>query len=168
MDILREKMRCLQMGAVLQKGGGAGPQTTQSVQDTTNEDKRNAVQDGVGVSGNLNRVTYVTNTNDPDAVKAMTNAGADIIKSAGGAIVDLNRDSVAAQSKSFDAMLTAGGALVDKVIDANTKSMQTNAATAASVVSAFKPVEGANADVAKWGAAAAVAGLALVALMKAK
>lgn len=157
MDLLREKLRCTPMGAGLRKGSKTA---NSSATTTSNHDARNAVQDGVGVSGSFNRVEY----NSTDAVVAMTEAGADVLKNAGGAIVDLNRDSLQASSKNFDAVVTAGASLVDKLIDASVQTTKTGSALATEAVQSFKPTENANADVAKYAAiaAAVVAGVVLM------
>lgn len=138
----------------LHKGGGSSQSQATT---TSNQDKRNAVQDGVAVSGD--GAAAFVEFNDPDAVKAIAQAGADVLQNVGGAVVDLNRDSIAAQTKSFDALVKGGVELVDKVIGANM-------AQAERVVSAYKPVDGANADVAKWGTVAAGAAVVAALLMK--
>lgn len=163
MDLLREKLRCTPMGAALRKGS---KQETKTDTTTINEDNRMAIQDGLGVSGAFNRTSYVNN--DPDAVKAMAAAGADVIKSVGGAVVDLNRDSIQTNAKSFDAVVTAGTTLVDKLIDASVQTSKVGTALATEAVQSFKPVEGANADVAKYGMIAAGVVAAAVLLKGAK
>lgn len=161
MDLLREKLRCLPMGAVLRKGGN----TDDESQHTTNTDERAALDNSAQFKNSNGNSVFISSSDagtaaaNADAVKAMVAAGDDTIGKVGGAIVDLNRDTVAAQTKSFDSLVRAGAGLVDKLID-------TNAATTSGVVAAFKPVEGANADVAKWGAIAAAAGAVALVLLK--
>jgi hypothetical protein len=127
------------------KGGSSSSTDT----TTQNVDKRVAVQDGFGLSGDGNSLT-VTGV-DPDAVKAMTQAGVDTIKASGAAVVELYENAGSTTAASWDKTVSAGAALIDKLIDKSTE-----VGTAA--VSSFQPNENKTADTMKWvGIAAAVA-----------
>lgn len=144
------------LGFFSKKSSSSSTSYNETLSNSNNQDKRNAVQDGVGVSGDGSTANVNISNNDPDAVKAMAAAGADIIKNAGGAIVELNRDSLQSSGKSFDKLVASGASLVDKLIDANSKTTER-------VVSSFKPTDGANADVAKYAViAAAVVGVVIL------
>lgn len=145
--------------ARLYKGGGGSQQNPTT--NTTNTDARAAVQDGVAVTGDGSSANVIFEQSDPDAVKAIAAAGAQTMQNVGGAIVDMNRDTVQANSKSFDTLVQAGAAMVDKMIDANTAATER-------AVAAYRPVDGANADVAKWGTVAAAAGLVAALLLRGK
>ena len=182
MDLLREKMKASGglCGTLLK---GSSSTTTGAQTSTENNDKRNAVQDGIGVSGDGNGLNASTNTNtnlntstststststnifdssvknDPDAVKAIAQAGADIIKSSGGAVVDLARLQTVANSDAWDKTLNQGVNLVDKLIDKTSEGF----ALSAKVVDSFTPTETKNAEIGKYAvlAAAAVAAVML-------
>lgn len=163
-------------------GGRSSSSSNDNSPTTTNRDGRNAVQDGVGVSGDGNTVSstsswsssysdrssryFVDNSNSTDAVRAIASAGADVINRAGGAVVDLNKDSIAANSANFDAVVDLGASAIDRLIDASVETTRVGNALAGEAVSAFKPVEGANADVVKYGLVAAAAVAAAVILNK--
>lgn len=135
-------------------GGGGGDDTNEGAKtESTNVDKRNAVQDGVGVSGDSNTVVY----NDPDAVKAIAQAGADVIKSSGGAVVELAKLQTTANADAWNKTVTEGAGLVDKLIDKVGEGFKLSS----TVVEKFQPTENKNADVVKYAAiAAAVVGVA--------
>lgn len=145
-------------GAVLCGGGGdpapapAPTNNSTSAPVTTNTDRRNAVQDGVGVSGDSNTTIY----NDSDAVKALANAGAEIIRDAGGAVVELNKAQITANVQSWDKTLTTGAKLVDKLID----KVGAGFALGEKAIDSFQPAENKQQDTMKVGliAAAVVAG----------
>lgn len=131
-----------------------------------NHDNRMALQDAVNnAGGTFTSTTYaadaeVLNTlagTLPDAAVAMTNAGADVIERAGGAVVNLTRDGITANTKSFDSVMDFGAQAVDKLIDAST-------GLADKAISSYQPPETSNADALKWGAVAvaAVVGFALM------
>lgn len=148
MNLLREKLRA--RGHHLAQGGGS---SSSSASDTTtnNVDNRMAVQDGAGLT-NSNGNTV--NVNSTDAVKAISNLGADVIKTTGGAVVQLNKDSVQANATAWDTTVTASAALVDRLIDASTE-------IGSKAVASYQPTDNKNADTLKW---AAIAGAAVVAL----
>jgi hypothetical protein len=85
-------------------------------------------------------------TNIPDAMVALGQAGATVIRDAGGSIVDLNKDSIAANSKAWDATLQAGVSIVDKAID----SMAAGYGLADKAIEKFQPTDNANADIGKY------------------
>lgn len=147
-------------GAVLCGGGGdsapapAPVNNSSSAPVTTNTDRRVANQDGVGVSGDGNNVTY--KYNDSDAVQALANAGADIIRESGGAVVELNRAQITANVQTWDKTLTTGAKLVDKLID----KVGAGFALGEKAIDSFQPAENKQQDTMKVGliAAAVVAG----------
>lgn len=159
MDLLREKLKARAgLGARLMGGGGGGS-SSENKTETTNVDSRMAVQDGAGLSNsNSNTVTV----NSTDAVQAVANLGADALKSVGGAIVELNKTTTAAQVTSWDNTVKAGLGLVDKLIDKSTS-------TAEAAISSFQPAENKSNDTSlKLGmiAAAGVAATLLLSKMK--
>lgn len=143
-------------GLVCGGGGGGGTENKGAETTTENEDRRVAVQDGVGVSGDSNTVVY----NSPDAVKAIAQAGADVIKSSGGAVVELARIGAEANTDAWNTTITEGAALVDKLID----KVGEGFTLSQNVVDKFQPTENKNADVAKW-ATVAVAAVGIAAFM---
>lgn len=174
------------------KGGGGGSSTANSP-TTTNTDRRMALSDAVALgdgasAGNISRTNYDSTSyadnsttyaadamvlqtlaaNMPDAVRAMTSAGADVIKSAGGSIVNLNRDSLNANSKSFDSVVNFGALAIDKLIDASVKTTEVGNTLAAQAVASFQPAEKNEADTMKYGMFAAAALVAVVMLNKGK
>lgn len=140
--------------------GGKSSTSTQSNPVTNNTDRRLAVSDGAGITGDHSSVTQIDNSNSSDAVIAMTNAGADIIKSSGGAVVELAKFQGAQNTDAWNTTITTSAKLVDKLID------QASAGFGLSekVVSAFTPTENKNADIGKYAmiAAAVVAGAVLL------
>lgn len=174
MNLLREKQRAL--GYMPCKGGG-GTSTSASLATTTiNSDSRAVLQDAVQVGANAqSTVNFNTTqadaevmrtlaTNIPDAMVALGQAGATIIKDAGGSVIDLNRDSIAANSKAWDATLQAGAAVIDKAID----SMAAGYGLANKAIDKFQPTDNANADIGKYAMLAAAAVAAAVLLSKDK
>lgn len=138
-------------------GGGGGSSSSSTSSTTNNTDNRIAVQDGVGVSGS----SGVT-VNSTDAVKAIAQMGADTIKQTGDAVVHLNQTATAANALAWDKTVTAGAALVDKLIDASTT-------LGTSAIDKFQPAENKASDTSlKLGmiAAAAVAATILLGKMK--
>lgn len=95
-------------------GGSGGKSESDSSTTSTNTDQRVAVQDGLGLSGSSNNVI---NYNSSDAVKAVAQLGADTIARTGEAVVQLNRDSSAANLTAWDKTVSTSAALVDKLID---------------------------------------------------
>lgn len=164
----------------LHKGGSNT--TSESNPITTNIDKRIAVQDGIGVSGDGSSVstnystsltsdsrsfsdsrnysTWVDNSNSSDAVIAMAKAGADIIKSSGAAVVDLARFQGEQNTSAWNTTVTQGAKLIDNLID---RTADVNA-LATKVVDSFMPSENKQTEALKYGliAAAVVAGAVLL------
>ncbi|WP_137860558.1 hypothetical protein [Variovorax sp. 3P27G3] len=160
----------------LYKGGG-GTSSSATLQTTTiNSDSRAVLQDAVQVGANAqSTVNFNTSQADaevmrtlaeniPDAMVALGQAGATIIKDAGGSVIDLNKDSVAANSKAWDATLQAGVSIVDKAIE----SMQAGYGLADKAIEKFQPTDNANADIGKYAMLAAAAVAAAVLLSKDK
>lgn len=165
MDILRERLRV--RGAHCPcgpSGGGGGNSSSTSETKTTNIDKRVAVSDGVGLSGDSNSITYnsssYSSNNDPDVVKALAQAGSDILKSSGAAVVDLNKNAMNANVNLYDKTLTAGVTLVDKLID----KVGDGFSLGEKAIDSFQPSENKQTDALKYGliAAAVVAGAVLL------
>lgn len=154
MNLLREKLRCTPMGARLLKGSKSN--SSSSDDDT---DNRNAVQDGVALSGSSGNVV---NFNSSDAVKAIAQLGTDAIAKTGAAVVQLNQSSLDANVTAWDKTVTAGASLVDKLIDASTT-------LGTSAINNFQPAENKASDTSlKLGmiAAAGVAAALLLSKMK--
>jgi hypothetical protein len=173
-NLLREKQRAL--GYMPCKGGG-GTSSSATLQTTTiNSDSRAVLQDAVQVGANAqSTVNFNTTqadaevmrtlaTNIPDAMVALGQAGATVIRDAGGSIVDLNKDSIAANSKAWDATLQAGVSIVDKAID----SMAAGYGLADKAIEKLQPTDNANADIGKYAMLAAAAVAAAVLLSKDK
>lgn len=142
------------MGARLLKGSKSN--SSSSDDDT---DNRNAVQDGVALSGSSGNVV---NFNSSDAVKAIAQLGTDAIAKTGAAVVQLNQSSLDANVTAWDKTVTAGASLVDKLIDASTT-------LGTSAINNFQPAENKASDTSlKLGmiAAAGVAAALLLSKMK--
>lgn len=144
----------------LYAGGGGGGSSSSSETKTTNIDKRVAVSDGVGLSGDSNSISYTSVVNDPDVVKALASAGADIIRSAGASVVDLNQNAMDANVNLYDKTLTTGAALVDRLID----KVGDGFSLGEKAIDSFTPSENKQTDALKYGliAAAVVAGAVLL------
>lgn len=123
-------------GIVCGGGGGGGESKSDSSTTSTNTDQRVVVQDGIGLSGSSDNVVQYNST---DAVKAVAQLGAEAIANSGEAIVMLNRDATNANLSAWDKTITAGAALVDKLIDRST-----GVATAA--ISGYQPTPNKEAD----------------------
>lgn len=171
--------RCKPGGRVY-GGGGGGSSSNDSNPVTTNTDKRIAVQDGMGLSGdgsvmatdystniqdsstrNTSSVSsYIDNSNSSDAVKAMTSMGADVIRSSGASVVELAKFQGAQNTDAWNSTLTTGAKLIDRLIDQTDAGM----GLSAKVVDSFTPTESKNADIGKYAmiAAAVVAGAVLL------
>lgn len=143
-------------------GGGSESSTSTTSQSTStpttnNVDKRNAVQDGIGISGDGNSVSYEVNSSD--AVVAIANAGSQMIRDAGGAVVELNKAQITANVQTWDKTLTTGAKLVDKLID----KVGDGFALSEKVVSSFEPTDNKNSDAIKYAAiAAGVLGVSMI------
>lgn len=141
----------------LHKGGSSSTTTEGARTTTTNTDRRVAVQDGVAVTGEgasystSSSVWMQDNSNSSDAVVAMANMGADVIKSSGGAVVDLYKNAGAQSADTWNTTIMQGARLVDKLID---KAAAENS-LASKVVDSFTPNENKNAENIKYAAIAA-------------
>lgn len=140
--------------------GGKSSTSTQSNPVTNNTDRRLAVSDGAGITGDGSSITQIDNSNSSDAVIAMTNAGADIIKSSGGAVVELAKFQGAQNTDAWNNTLTTSAKLVDKLIDKASEGF----ALSSKVVDSFEPSENKQTEALKYGmiAAAVVAGAVLL------
>ena len=129
---------------------------------TNNTDRRMALSGSVALgdgasAGSITSTTYAADAmvlqtlaeTMPDAVKALASAGADVINRAGGAVVDLNRDSIAANTRSFDHVVNFGSQAIDKIIDASIKTSAAGNQLAAQAVASYQPAEKNNADTLK-------------------
>lgn len=144
--------------------------TTADSHDMALADSHNFADSSVKVD---NSVTYAADAHVldtlaysmPDSVKALAGYGSDVLSQMGGAVVDLNRDSMAQNARSFDAIVQAGSGMVDKIIGASVQTAQLGNQLAATAVQSFEPVQNKAADTSKyvaWGAAAVVALVVLV------
>lgn len=135
------------------------------------------MQGGNGVSGDNSSVstyestTLIDNSNSSEAIKylaaqgsdtieALADAGANIIKNSGGAVIELAKFQGANNTESFNALVTQGGRLMDKLLDKASESY----GLANRVVDSFTPTDSKNADNTKYLyiAAAVVAGAVLL------
>lgn len=138
-------------------GGESSTSTTGATTNTTNTDQRMAIQDGVGINGSGNSTIYTVNSSD--AVIAIADAGADVIKSSGGAVVDLFKNAGQQNADTWNLTLTEGAKLVDRLID----KVGDGFALSEKVVSSFQPNENKNTDAIKTAAiAAGVIGVAMI------
>lgn len=128
---------------------------------TTNTDKRVAVSDGQGVSGDNN--TVIDNSNSSDAIIALSNAGAEIIRSSGGAVVELAKFQGEQNTEAWNTTVTTGAKLIDRLIDKAGEGF----ALSSKVVDSFTPNENKQTDAIKYGVIAAALVAAAV-LLKAK
>lgn len=156
MDLLRAKLKASGgLCGVLMDGGGGGDTNNKGAETKTeNTDKRVAVQDGVGVSGDGNNsIVY----NSSDAVVAIAGAGADIIKSSGGAVVELAKFQGQQNTDAWNTTIAESAKLVDKLID----KVSDGFALSSKAIDSFQPAENKNSDALKWAAiAAGVVGVA--------
>lgn len=134
---------------------GGGDSSSASTSTTTNTDNRNVTESGTAISGSSGTFSI----NSSDAVKAIAAMGADTINRAGAAVVELNKASLDANVSTWDKTVTAGAALVDRIIDANM-------ATTNAVVERFQPQESRREETLQTAAIAAAVGLAAVYLLK--
>lgn len=151
MNILREKLRCLPMGAVLRKGSKSSSSTKEQFTDAR------VTAGTVGLSQSDGNTL---NVNSTDAVQAIASMGAETIAKTGEAVVQLSQSSQAANLAAWDLTVNRGADLVDKLIDAST-----SIGTAA--VTNFQPAENKAQDTGlKLGMIAAAAVAATVLLRK--
>lgn len=135
--------------------------------------------DSTRIVSNDNSVTYSADAevlktfaqSMPDAVKFLARAGVDLIDNAGGAIVDMNRDSIKANSMAWDSTLETGASMVDNMINKISAAYTTAGANigqsyglAAKAIESFTPTENKNADIGKYAMLAAAAVCAVVLL----
>ena len=167
MDLLREKRRALGVHCP-HKGGSSMAMATS---ETTNNTDRRVAADGSvvlgdGASANVTMqqadaaVLQTLSESLPDAVKAISQMGATTLRDLGGAVVDLNKDSLEQNRMAWDETVKAGAAMVDKAID----SMSQGYGVASQAIAKFQPTDNANADIGKYAmlAAAAVAAVVLL------
>lgn len=171
MNLLREKLRAQGLHRAC-KGGSSSSNASSNTTVTQNVDRRAVLQDAAYVGdGSTSSVNFINNSTDGevlktlageqgDAVKALAQMGATVLKDAGGSVVDLQRDSITANSKAWDSTLEYGSAMVDKIID----NMSEGYGIATKAIDKFQPTENANADIGKYAmiAAAVVAGVVLL------
>lgn len=150
MDLLRERLKARGAHcAVLCGGGESSTSTTGATTNTTNMDQRQVVQDGVATNGTGNTTVYTANSSD--AVIAMADMGADIIKSSGAAVVELQKNAGAQNADAWQATMDAGAKIVEKLIDQAGQGF----GLAEKVVDSFTPNENKNTDAIKTAAIAA-------------
>lgn len=147
-------------GAIRYGGGGdseSSTSTTGATTETTNIDQRMAIQDGVGINGSGNSTVYTVNSSD--AVVAMADMGADIIKRSGGAVVELYKNAGQQNTDAWNTTLTQGVKLVDRLID----KVGDGFTLSEKVIDSFQPNENKNTDAIKTAAiAAGVIGVAML------
>lgn len=115
-----------------------------------------------------------------DAIKAMANMGTDVVRRSGDSVVDLTRAGMDSNFRAWDSTVSAGAALVDKLIDASTEQIKAGHRATEQIaekgfgisqaaISNFQPTENKAQDTSlKLGmiAAAGVAATLLLAKMK--
>ena len=115
-----------------------------------------------------------------DAIKAMANMGTDVLRRSGESVVDLTRAGMDSNFRAWDSTVSAGAALVDKLIDASTEQIKAGHRATEQIaekgfgisqaaISNFQPTENKAQDTSlKLGmiAAAGVAATLLLAKMK--
>jgi hypothetical protein len=134
--------------------GGSSKGTTQST-TTSTADNRNVTESGVAISGSSGNI----NVNSPDAVKAVAQMGTDVIRDIGGSVVELNQASIDANLSAWDKTITAGAALVDKLIDKS-------AGIATDAISSYQPSENKREDTYQTLVIAAAAAVAAYVIFK--
>lgn len=94
-----------------------------------------------------------------DTVQALSDAGVNIIKNSGGAIIELAQFQGEKNTESFDTLVKGGTRLIEKMLDKSSEGF----GLAAKVVDSFTPVQNKEADNGKymWMAAAAAAAVVL-------
>lgn len=136
-------------------GGGSKSSSSSS---TSNTDNRNVTESGVAISGS----SGTFQVNSTDAVKAVAQMGTETIRDVGGAVVELNQASLDANVSTWDKTVTAGVALVDKLIDASS-------GIASNAIDKYQPAENKAQETSlKLGMIAAAAVAATVLLNKTK
>lgn len=175
MNLLREKLRAQRLHLAC-KGGTSSSNASSNTTQTVNNDRRSVLEDSAYVGDNsssslnmtTNSVTYAADAavlqtlanSIPDAAVALGQMSATTLRDVGGAVVNLNKDSIDANTKAWDSTLQFGSATVDKLID----QMSEGYGLASKVVDSFTPTENKNADIGKYAmwAAAAVAAAVLL------
>jgi hypothetical protein len=147
MDLLRERLKARGSACAVLRGGGGDESSQSSTNETTNIDKRVAVQDGIGVTGDGNAVSY----NSTDAVKAVAAMGADVIRSSGESVVDLYTQAGKTNADTWNTTITTGAKMIDRLID----KVGEGFSLSEKVVDSFQPSENKNTDAIKWAAIAA-------------
>lgn len=94
-----------------------------------------------------------------DTVQALADAGLGVIKSSGGAIIELAQFQGEKNTEAFNSLVTRGTGLIEKMLDKSTEGF----GLAAKVVDSFTPTPNKEADNGKymWMAAAAAAAVVL-------
>lgn len=137
--------------------GFGGSSSSASNTTTNNQDNRMAVQDGFGLS---NSAGSTVNYNSSDAVKAIANMGTETLKNMGGAIVELNQQSIESNSVAWDSTTRRGADLVDRsitksvdawsdTVSASKSALQSNASAWSDTVSASRSVWGDTVNASK-------------------
>lgn len=135
--------------------GGSSKSSSANTTTTNTSDNRNVTESGVAISGSSGSI----NVNSPDAIKAVAQMGTDALKTVGGSVVELNQASIDANLTAWDKTVSAGAALVDKLID-KTSSIATDA------IGAYQPNENKREDTYQMVGLAAAAALAAYAIFK--
>ncbi len=145
---------CPLWGFALYIGGSSKTASSQST-TTTTSDNRNVTESGVAISGSNGTFSV----NSPDAVKAVAQMGADTIKELGGSVVELNQASLDANLSAWDKTVSAGAALVDKLIDKST-------GIASSAIENYQPQENRREETYQTVGLAVAAAVAAYAIFK--
>ncbi len=147
-------MLCPLWGFALYVGGSSKTQSANTT-NTTTSDNRNVTESGVAISGSSGSFSV----NSADAVKAVAQMGTDTIKELGGSVVELNQASLDANLSAWDKTVTAGAALVDKLIDKSS-------GIASQAIENYQPNENRREETYQTIAIAAAAAVAAYVLLK--
>lgn len=140
--------------------GGSSKSTSQNRTTTTTTDNRAVTESGQVLAGNnINAGGGSVSVNSPDAVKAVAQLGTDALKTVGGSVVELNQASLDANLTAWDKTITAGAALVDKLIDKSSS-------IASDAITTYQPNENRREETYQMVGLAAAAAFAAYAIFK--
>lgn len=128
--------------------------------DLSNRSSTSTSDNSVRVdNSNSNEAIRYMATQGSDTVQALADAGLGVIKSSGGAIIELAQFQGERNTEAFNSLVTRGTGLIEKMLDKSTEGF----GLAAKVVDSFTPTPNKEADNGKymWMAAAAAAAVVL-------
>lgn len=117
--------------------------------------------------GELNAALLgAVNESQTDAVKFMTQAGADVIRQAGGSATDLFELGAQNSASAWSHTLDASQSLIGRLLDSTDKTNNAAQSIAGAAIASFTPTENKQADATKYLTLAGAAVLAFVILRK--